>query len=1142
MTIKDKIDQTLRSLQTADPELFLLCFKLNNSINEIIVDVKDHLSTISQQMPDYDKHDATHSEKVLDNIQLLLRDEGINNLTLLEAMLLQLCCYLHDTGMALPNFATSLLTEVEQKEYSYHQESPIRTITAELQSVPGKLLKPYDRVNNQFFCPDSEEKYLTFLAQEIYDYEQYRMGLLEPDKTVTWEAFCKTTRQGYLRTTHGQRSKKYADNMDRLLDGLRGYDARTLANSAGNICRAHCVDISEVRELPSKVRICRGNCSESHMTYNERYLAMLLRLGDVIHFSEDRVSRTLYAEHTPMDHESDIHWQVKFSDLTYSIESREGKLEILYFGGFNEPDKYYFLQDHFDWVDDELHYYAAFVQAMEQEQQEQAARYRLGLPTNVIRSHVQPIGFSPDNSLKFRLEQQKVIELLMGLRLYRDEFMCLRELYQNALDACRCMRAENFKHGLTGDIPIEFGLDEDCGGVYIYCKDEGIGMTQDVVKNFLLRVGNSYYQSAEFRRANMGWGNVVAPVSEFGIGLLSCYMIADRIEIVTRHFRSAEKPIWICMEGTEDYGYYRNTSVSVDEWLGNHGTIVKIYLKQDYVSKVTEYLPQNATDEIFELEIITPNRKKSLPPETLTRLNAFANSLYHRVQQFIHIPEQGIPVYVCCNKNKLPIITVNDPYDLSQKIIPLTEHGFSVSDLEMDVVIRSETENHIWINHNVYSENDPRLPGILSAWFQKFTPYKCTIHDEAFDADACVILHLPNCADVNFDYLAPKWDRPIVSLQNGVYIDGMPVTWEYEEDYDIIDKGIRYHFNGMVRPKLTVDRSSVRDTPKEVLRLKQTLRNRMVEQVSVQIREHFNVFPHAISEKSQNYIFNYLKKKFDANFCVEVLDNLSVDLLKNYNLYGATLNDWFYKQPLTVSPSCLSQYRDIAFSLTASILYGASQVQIIDNQITIQRELPIQINPLFDGYWQDICVFRADSWPLEYSQYDAVSRFPNMIPQHVFTMLPNSRQSSDHCKFINRKHDRISLPEIARIDPVELKEMNLADVILLLEESKTHPRLHTMPAMDDLDTNTRKYVQFCYVNPRPLSRYDEERLQQYNHIPEYRQGVEKGWSILLYRYKDGYTISPGIIDRAEMIKRLPKEALEHNDGIEYYFTDGTKAF
>ena len=51
--------------------------------------------------------------------------------------------------------------------------------------------------------------------------------------------------------------------------------------------------------------------------------------------------------------------------------------------------------------------------------------------------------FLPKRGLSFSLNQTKIIDLLMGVGLYKDKYACLRELYQNSLDAVRCMLSQN---------------------------------------------------------------------------------------------------------------------------------------------------------------------------------------------------------------------------------------------------------------------------------------------------------------------------------------------------------------------------------------------------------------------------------------------------------------------------------------------------------------------------------------------------------------------------------------------------------------------------------------------------------------------------------------------------------------------------
>ena len=84
--------------------------------------------------------------------------------------------------------------------------------------------------------------------------------------------------------------------------------------------------------------------------------------------------------------------------------------------------------------------------------------------------------FTPVPHLKFTLEQNKILDLLMGAKLYSDEYACLRELYQNSLDACRCQIAIDKSKGKESKGKIEFGLENDeDGNKYVYCLDNGKG-------------------------------------------------------------------------------------------------------------------------------------------------------------------------------------------------------------------------------------------------------------------------------------------------------------------------------------------------------------------------------------------------------------------------------------------------------------------------------------------------------------------------------------------------------------------------------------------------------------------------------------------------------------------------------------------
>lgn len=1122
MTIQERISQELQRLQGADPELYKKASRLCEAVEKLINQLKVHLGEIKTQMAEYDDHDVFHSEKVLENIEKLLREDGIRRLSLLEAIVLRLCCYFHDSGMILPNCYSPLLADIEK--------APTAELPEDLYPWLKKEKKLFSDVREQFFCPETEDGYGEFLLAELDKYQKYRMGL--PEELSSEDRFLRT-RHDYLRNTHGERAAEYAKNLLRFFDGIPYGGKSDLAQAVGDICAAHCWEFGEVRKMKSDAEIIDA-CPE--LRCNVQYLAMLLRLGDVIHFSSDRASPTAYAERTAMDTDSDLHWKTKFEDLHYTIKPDSSGVSIAYYGGFKDPKAYYFLQNHLNQVDEELQNYRAFMSDMRAEAD--ADRYAIGLPTKVVRDGVRAIQFEPDLDLKFKLEQRKIITLLMGMRLYRDEFMCLRELYQNALDACRCMRAENEKKGLTGELKIEFGLSRDSGGDYLYCKDEGTGMTMDIVKNYLLRIGNSYYQSDEFRRANAQLGGKVAPVSEFGIGMLSCYMIASRIEVITRHHtRTTEPPIWICMEDSDDYGYFRTPGRIQNNQVGRHGTYVKLYLKEEYKKKATGFIPDEPRDAVFMLDEYNPKEDINITPETKEFLERFENSLYHRIQQFVHIPEKGIPVLVQGDEQKVQLFRSDERYDLAEKLASFDERGFLVSAL-----FWSEHERPVLFGKQ-YSKPSSVTTDYLTQWLRYFDYYPCRFENDQLGISAKALIHLPNNADINYNSdVYGRMDIPVTSLSDGIYINGMPVSSENVDD-ELNDRGIRYHFTGKTRPRLTVDRGEIREVPEIVSAEQAVIRRQLQNMVVSQIREHFNSKPHALTESSKKYVFQYLFEKFGVSFAIGILRELSKDVLRDYRYFGATLFEWFHESTLELDTDFLAEDEDIATNgLILSALRNCAVLRFDEGKLRLQTTIPDEIHlEIVPAIYSR--TIRADNWPEQFAQYDAVRNYTGLVPSHVFTLL--DRRLSDGTQRLIESFGMTAVGSIySGFDPVRLDELDWRDLIHALREESEACRIHSARSTFHLiQTGNKRYILYIYINPRPLTEADEAFLNQYcAGVPKYREGVEKGWSILFYNYKNGYVIAPGIVDREKMLELLPDAVWNRDDGLEYYFTDGTRAF
>ncbi|MFG2037817.1 hypothetical protein [Dactylosporangium sp. NPDC048998] len=151
--------------------------------------------------------------------------------------------------------------------------------------------------------------------------------------------------------------------------------------------------------------------------------------------------------------------------------------------------------------------------------------------------------------VRFRLAEDRVRELLMGEQLYGDPALAIRELYQNALDACRYREART--EYLTrapgrplhepkpweGRIRFVQGVDEHGRG-YLDCTDNGIGMGVRELSEVFSQAGVRLADLPEFLEEQAEWARLDPPVqlfpnSRFGIGVLSYFMLADELTVET---------------------------------------------------------------------------------------------------------------------------------------------------------------------------------------------------------------------------------------------------------------------------------------------------------------------------------------------------------------------------------------------------------------------------------------------------------------------------------------------------------------------------------------------------------------------------------------------------------------------------------
>ncbi|MFF3328844.1 hypothetical protein ACFYWX_04665 [Streptomyces sp. NPDC002888] len=186
--------------------------------------------------------------------------------------------------------------------------------------------------------------------------------------------------------------------------------------------------------------------------------------------------------------------------------------------------------------------------------------------------------------IRFRLDEERVQELLMGENLYRDRSLAIRELYQNALDACRYRRARAQAYeaysAYRGRIEFTQGYDEEEDRHYLQCRDNGVGMDEVTLSEVFSQAGVRFTDLPRFQEEQQEWqsrGVTMHPNSRFGIGVLSYFMLADEVRVTTCHMDAVEnrlREITVLISGPGHYFRVRPTGSP-----GTIGTTVRLYLR-----------------------------------------------------------------------------------------------------------------------------------------------------------------------------------------------------------------------------------------------------------------------------------------------------------------------------------------------------------------------------------------------------------------------------------------------------------------------------------------------------------------------------------------------------------------------------------
>lgn len=196
---------------------------------------------------------------------------------------------------------------------------------------------------------------------------------------------------------------------------------------------------------------------------------------------------------------------------------------------------------------------------------------------------------------RFGLDATRVRDLLTGEALYGDRHLAIRELYQNAMDACQVREArerivakQGESLGWQGAIEFTQQFDRARGRWYVDCVDNGSGMGRRELLHSFAQGGARLSHLSSFQEEMLAWrqrGITVQQNSRFGIGVLSYFMIADEIEVITRKFRPDGNPdptaLRVTIDGPEHLFQVAQCPEDPKFVLDDCGTRIRLYLRED---------------------------------------------------------------------------------------------------------------------------------------------------------------------------------------------------------------------------------------------------------------------------------------------------------------------------------------------------------------------------------------------------------------------------------------------------------------------------------------------------------------------------------------------------------------------------------
>jgi molecular chaperone HtpG len=557
---QSKLYQTLNGRRDHDPGA-LSALQL---VNDATFYAYQKTKTILRHMGEFTLHDGDHLFRVLSLMERLLTKEQVQELTTPELTLLVLSAFFHDIGMAA-------------------EERDVLSWRKTWDTVPTFA---GDRDRSEY---ESFRRYCAARPEQTARVESFTQQGLQSESDTAKNYLVSD----YIRATHAERAR--AVIKEDWLGKIR-YRDTDLTVEFASICFSHNEDAVFVLDLDRKM-LCGPDVYACLPL-----VASVLRLADILDFDAKRTPSVLFS-HLFVRHPVSLsEWNKHRAIEAWSISPTT----IQFHAKCAHPAIEHSIHAFCDLIDRELSTCNNIFSSLNDFHRSTGRPLNLTLPLRVDRSKIETrktIDGKPEylyRETQFSLSKTQVIDLLMGTKLYGNPEVALRELLQNSIDACLLRQAleSSWKNEYKPEISVRYFKDGDEDVLEVV--DNGIGMDQHIVDSYYTKIGSSFYKSSDFYDLKAQANSKFTPTSRFGIGILSCFMVADTLVVDTRKVygphRSSD-PLNLTIEGQDSIFWIRPGERETP------GTTTRLHLRKNK----NPWLRMNETQFIAFVENVIPN-------------------------------------------------------------------------------------------------------------------------------------------------------------------------------------------------------------------------------------------------------------------------------------------------------------------------------------------------------------------------------------------------------------------------------------------------------------------------------------------------------------------------------------------------------